>query len=494
MRPPDFECMNASQGPMIVQQQLESMEIEQHSDITGRPLDVVQEEEDDENPDWVAPFYNRTRDAEIEPLESLLKHYKHEEHRLPFKAMNAPSATLYPMDASCQPVTIENTVPKWSMSNDGMGDYWGLGRSSIVSTTSSLWEGRRFSANRESSVSVFPFTDSSITAGIDSCLSRGLTGDGVSLLTTPLSPVLVSSHCILDTVEPSNRIARSAGCSNTHRKMPSVDTSPTMHKNTIEICNAPISPSSSSTEYATSQFFHRGTGPSLMAFLDSNTPIATPESWHQPVEGRYPMKNHNEALAVEQMLFSSDTYAERIESDDPSGYYRAKRKLSAFKPEDSPPRHSMRRTSQYVSMPHYSFPHYASQDHHNQQQMQCNDGHFSWVLQENNRDHYLDYCKPYQSDESLPAIARPQTPGRYDCPVCQKKYRNLNGLKYHFNNFHVKQEGKTMEDLEKSRQEMLDQRKPFACRVEGCVKRYQNRNGLKYHMKHTHKASLATNM
>lgn len=76
---------------------------------------------------------------------------------------------------------------------------------------------------------------------------------------------------------------------------------------------------------------------------------------------------------------------------------------------------------------------------------------------------------------------------KFDCPRCPKKYRNMNGLKYHLIHVHSALEGITLEVLlaDRKRSQAL---KPFDCPIGGCLKRYKNPNGLKYHLDHAHTA------
>jgi uncharacterized C2H2 Zn-finger protein len=77
---------------------------------------------------------------------------------------------------------------------------------------------------------------------------------------------------------------------------------------------------------------------------------------------------------------------------------------------------------------------------------------------------------------------------KFECPRCDKKYRNMNGLKYHLSHVHAALEGIPLEVLLADRKRELEGNKsrPFECPVEGCAKRYKNPNGLKYHLEHGH--------
>ncbi|KAJ3101725.1 Transcriptional regulator of ribosomal biogenesis proteins [Phlyctochytrium bullatum] len=89
-------------------------------------------------------------------------------------------------------------------------------------------------------------------------------------------------------------------------------------------------------------------------------------------------------------------------------------------------------------------------------------------------------------------VADPETgEKKYVCPGCHKEYKNANGLKYHLN--HVHPNGDGMPDgflYGKKKREMEHAFKPFPCVVAGCGKRYKNLNGLKYHIIHSHTAML----
>ncbi|KAI4283226.1 MAG: hypothetical protein L6R38_002314 [Xanthoria sp. 2 TBL-2021] len=87
-------------------------------------------------------------------------------------------------------------------------------------------------------------------------------------------------------------------------------------------------------------------------------------------------------------------------------------------------------------------------------------------------------------------------PKPYHCPVigCEKAYKNLNGLKYHKNHGHNTQtlhangDGTfSIVDPETSTPYPgtlgMQKHKPYQCDV--CGKRYKNLNGLKYHKNHT---------
>ncbi|KAJ3194665.1 Transcriptional regulator of ribosomal biogenesis proteins [Entophlyctis luteolus] len=76
---------------------------------------------------------------------------------------------------------------------------------------------------------------------------------------------------------------------------------------------------------------------------------------------------------------------------------------------------------------------------------------------------------------------------RFFCPVCKKEYKNANGLKYHLNHSHVEpNELPAGYYFGKKKKEAEDMSKPFVCTVRKCGKRYKNLNGLKYHIEHGH--------
>ena len=74
---------------------------------------------------------------------------------------------------------------------------------------------------------------------------------------------------------------------------------------------------------------------------------------------------------------------------------------------------------------------------------------------------------------------------KYECTLCDKKYRNMNGLKYHLEKVHLPHESASLDDLlANAKKVTFNPNKPFACDV--CGKRYKNANGMKYHIEHTH--------
>ncbi|KAJ3125998.1 Transcriptional regulator of ribosomal biogenesis proteins [Physocladia obscura] len=76
---------------------------------------------------------------------------------------------------------------------------------------------------------------------------------------------------------------------------------------------------------------------------------------------------------------------------------------------------------------------------------------------------------------------------RFFCPVCKKEYKNANGLKYHLNHSHIEpNELPSGYYFGKKKKEAEDMSKPFVCTVNQCGKRYKNLNGLKYHIEHGH--------
>ena len=76
---------------------------------------------------------------------------------------------------------------------------------------------------------------------------------------------------------------------------------------------------------------------------------------------------------------------------------------------------------------------------------------------------------------------------RYKClvPGCDKVYRNQNGLKYHIEHGHTKNERQYAEAVMRAIKEDPTE-KPYACAIPACHKRYRNANGLKYHLIHHH--------
>lgn len=85
--------------------------------------------------------------------------------------------------------------------------------------------------------------------------------------------------------------------------------------------------------------------------------------------------------------------------------------------------------------------------------------------------------------EPQPSLFATHRPFRCPQPGCQKSYKQSNGLKYHMSkgqcNFEVRDAvewgGLTQEEAE-------EKSRPFVCAAgEGCAKRYRQMNGLKYH-------------
>lgn len=78
----------------------------------------------------------------------------------------------------------------------------------------------------------------------------------------------------------------------------------------------------------------------------------------------------------------------------------------------------------------------------------------------------------------------------FTCPVigCNKNYKNQNGLKYHRlhghqnQKLHLNPDG-TYSVVDPNDGNGMEQDKPYRCEV--CGKRYKNLNGLKYHRGHS---------
>lgn len=96
---------------------------------------------------------------------------------------------------------------------------------------------------------------------------------------------------------------------------------------------------------------------------------------------------------------------------------------------------------------------------------------------------------------SIPQFPFPEEVKPFRCPVigCEKAYKNQNGLKYHKQHGHQNQQLKENEDGSFSIVDPLtsipypgtvgmEKEKPYRCEV--CGKRYKNLNGLKYHRSH----------
>ncbi|KAF2177721.1 hypothetical protein K469DRAFT_732333 [Zopfia rhizophila CBS 207.26] len=96
---------------------------------------------------------------------------------------------------------------------------------------------------------------------------------------------------------------------------------------------------------------------------------------------------------------------------------------------------------------------------------------------------------------NIPQMPYPEEVKPFRCPVigCEKAYKNQNGLKYHKQHGHQNQQLKENEDGTFSIVDPLtsipypgtigmEKEKPYRCEV--CGKRYKNLNGLKYHRSH----------
>jgi hypothetical protein len=72
-------------------------------------------------------------------------------------------------------------------------------------------------------------------------------------------------------------------------------------------------------------------------------------------------------------------------------------------------------------------------------------------------------------------------------PGCMKSYKQANGLKYHLThgqcNFNPPAELASVEGL--SEREAERKLRPFCCQVPPCQRRYKNMNGLRYHYQHS---------
>ncbi|KAJ4292720.1 Transcriptional regulator of ribosomal biogenesis proteins [Kalmusia sp. IMI 367209] len=101
---------------------------------------------------------------------------------------------------------------------------------------------------------------------------------------------------------------------------------------------------------------------------------------------------------------------------------------------------------------------------------------------------------------NVPQFPFPEEVKPFRCPVigCEKAYKNQNGLKYHKQHGHQNQQLKENEDGTFSIVDPLtsipypgtvgmEKEKPYRC--EMCGKRYKNLNGLKYHRAHSPKCN-----
>jgi hypothetical protein len=89
-----------------------------------------------------------------------------------------------------------------------------------------------------------------------------------------------------------------------------------------------------------------------------------------------------------------------------------------------------------------------------------------------------------------PALSEGAAPSRkHKCPnvYCSKVYKNSNGLKYHLERGNCELESADAEALgDDTPEDVKVARRPYYCRVTTCGKKYKNLNGLKYHARIEH--------
>ncbi|KAH8926917.1 hypothetical protein BT69DRAFT_911645 [Atractiella rhizophila] len=89
------------------------------------------------------------------------------------------------------------------------------------------------------------------------------------------------------------------------------------------------------------------------------------------------------------------------------------------------------------------------------------------------------------------AFAPPPKPFKCPVPGCEKSYKQMNGLKYHRIHGHcnatvtVPMDGVTGGEGDIELPYDVEESKPFMCHQGGCGKRYKNMNGLRYHYSHS---------
>jgi hypothetical protein len=81
---------------------------------------------------------------------------------------------------------------------------------------------------------------------------------------------------------------------------------------------------------------------------------------------------------------------------------------------------------------------------------------------------------------------------RFECPrpFCSKVYKNTNGLKYHLEHGNCEMEDEDLSEKLQNEEYIPDEirvaNRPYFCKIDGCGKKYKNLNGLKYHAKTAH--------
>jgi transcription factor SFP1 len=124
--------------------------------------------------------------------------------------------------------------------------------------------------------------------------------------------------------------------------------------------------------------------------------------------------------------------------------------------------------------------------HHSQSTqfpMQLNNDDAAMDLDDEQEEHFID-------DPSRNLYVAQGSEKPFTCPVigCNKTYKNQNGLKYHRIHGHQNQKlhpnpDGTYSIIDPNDGTGMEQDKPYRCEV--CGKRYKNLNGLKYHRGHT---------
>lgn len=115
--------------------------------------------------------------------------------------------------------------------------------------------------------------------------------------------------------------------------------------------------------------------------------------------------------------------------------------------------------------------------------MSINNDDSTMDLDDEREEHFID-------DPSRNLYVAQGSEKPFTCPVigCNKTYKNQNGLKYHRLHGHQNQKlhqnpDGTYSVIDPNDGNAMEQDKPYRCEV--CGKRYKNLNGLKYHRGHT---------
>jgi hypothetical protein len=95
-------------------------------------------------------------------------------------------------------------------------------------------------------------------------------------------------------------------------------------------------------------------------------------------------------------------------------------------------------------------------------------------------------------DRRMSTYSMDETNKRYECPrpFCSKVYKNTNGLKYHLEHGNCEMENEDVSQKLQNEEFIPDEirvaNRPYFCKIDGCGKKYKNLNGLKYHARTAH--------